>query len=89
MSKTEVDDNSSEKLNPQAIRGQLESIVQDPAFRSSKRSIQFLKYVVEKTLSGATDQIKERTIGIEVFGRPPSYDTNEDHVVRTAATLSN
>lgn len=73
-------------MNPEAIREQLESIMQDPAFRSSKRSIQFLKYVVEKTLSGAADQIKERTIGVEVFGRPPSYDTNEDHVVRTAAS---
>ncbi|MDW5267796.1 MULTISPECIES: hypothetical protein [Acidobacteriaceae] len=72
-------------MNPEAIREQLESIVQDPAFRSSKRSIQFLRYVVEKTLSGAADQIKERTIGVEVFGRPPSYDTNEDHIVRTAA----
>ncbi|GGG78081.1 hypothetical protein [Edaphobacter dinghuensis] len=73
-------------MNPEAIREQLESIVQDPAFRSSKRSIQFLRYVVEKTLSGDADQIKERTIGVEVFGRPPSYDTNEDHIVRTAAS---
>jgi hypothetical protein len=36
-------------------------------------------------LDGQADQIKERTIGVEVFGRKPSYDTNEDHVVRTAA----
>ena len=86
MSRTEVAESPGEKLNPEAIREQLESIVRDPVFRSSKRSIQFLKYVVEKTLSGATDQIKERTIGVEVFGRPPSYDTAEDHVVRTAAT---
>jgi hypothetical protein len=68
-----------------AIREQLELLVQDTAFRSSKRSVQFLKYVVEQTLHGAGDQIKERTIGVEVFGRDPSYDTNMDHVVRTAA----
>lgn len=86
MSRAEVAESPGEKLNPEAIREQLELIVRDPAFRSSKRSIQFLRYVVEKTLSGATDQIKERTIGVEVFGRSPSYDTNEDHVVRTAAT---
>src|SRR6516165_1902776 len=70
---------------PTAVRDQLNLIVQDPAFRSSKRSVQFLKYVVEKTLEGQADQIKERTIGVEVFGRKPSYDTNEDHIVRTAA----
>ncbi len=85
MPRSAVAESPGEKLNPEAIREQLESIVQDPAFRSSKRSIQFLRYVVEKTLSGAADQIKERTIGVEVFGRPPSYDTNEDHIVRTAA----
>lgn len=86
MPRSAVAESPGEKLNPEAIRDQLESIVQDPAFRSSKRSIQFLRYVVEKTLSGAADQIKERTIGVEVFGRPPSYDTNEDHIVRTAAS---
>ena len=68
-----------------AAREQLELILRDPGFRSSRRSVQFLKYVVEKTLDGEADQIKERTIGVDVFGRKPSYDTNEDHVVRTAA----
>ena len=68
-----------------AVREQLNLILKDPAFRSSKRSVQFLKYVVEKTLEGEAEQIKERTIGVEVFGRKPLYDTNEDHVVRTAA----
>jgi hypothetical protein len=68
-----------------AVRVQLNLILQDPSFRSSKRSVQFLKYVVEKTLNGQAEQIKERTIGVDVFGRSPSYDTNEDHVVRTAA----
>ena len=42
--------------------------------------------MVEQTLNGSADQIKERTIGVEVFGRDPSYDTNLDHIVRTAAT---
>jgi hypothetical protein len=61
-------------------------LVRDHAFRSSKRSVAFLRYVVEQTLNGSADRIKERTIGIEVFEREPSYDTNLDHVVRTAAT---
>ena len=58
----------------------------DEVFRSSKRSIAFLKYVVNEALNGSADQIKERTVGSEVFGRSSSYDTNLDHVVRTAAT---
>jgi len=68
------------------IRAQLDLLIRDEVFRSSKRSVAFLKYVVEMTLNGSADQIKERTIGVEVFGRHPSYDTNLDHIVRTAAT---
>jgi hypothetical protein len=85
MFKTEVAEDASTELSAEAIREQLELLVQDHAFRSSKRSVQFLTYVVEQTLRGSADQIKERTIGVEVFGREPSYDTNLDHVVRTAA----
>lgn len=74
------------ELSAEMIRAQLDLLVRDDVFRSSKRSVAFLKYVVEQTLSGAADQIKERTIGVEVFGRYPTYDTNLDHIVRTAAT---
>lgn len=74
------------ELTAEMIRAQLELLVRDEVFRSSKRSVAFLKYVVEMTLKGSADQIKERTIGVEVFSRDPSYDTNLDHIVRTAAT---
>src|SRR5580658_7080218 len=73
-------------LTAEMIRVQLDLLIRDEVFRSSKRSVAFLKYVVEMTLNGSADQIKERTIGVEVFGRHPSYDTNLDHIVRTAAT---
>ena len=85
MFSTELPNGVETELTPEAIRDQLELLVQDHVFRSSKRSVQFLRYVVEQTLNGSADQIKERTIGIEVFGRDPSYDTNVDHIVRTAA----
>ncbi len=85
MLTAEAPELSRSEISSAAVREQLELLVQDPVFRSSKRSVQFLRYVVGQTLEGAADQIKERTIGIEVFGRSPSYDTNLDHVVRTAA----
>jgi hypothetical protein len=73
-------------LTAEMILAQLELLTRDEIFRSSRRSIAFLKYVVGETLKGSGEQIKERTIGIEVFGRSSSYDTNLDHIVRTAAT---
>lgn len=85
MFSADVQEDARTELSPEAIREQLELLVSDQVFRSSKRSVQFLRFVVEETLRGAADGIKERTIGVEVFGREPTYDTNLDHVVRTAA----
>ena len=86
MIDTEIEFGTTPQITADMIRGQLDLLVRDEVFRSSKRSVAFLKYVVEQTLNGSADQIKERTIGVEVFGRDPSYDTNLDHIVRTAAT---
>ncbi len=73
-------------LSAEMVRAQLELLVRDASFRFSKRSVSFLRFIVEQTLNGSAEQIKERTIGVEVFGRDPAYDTNLDHIVRTAAT---
>ncbi len=81
-----VEYGTTPELSADRVRAQLDSLVRHEIFRSSKRSVAFLKFIVEQTLNGSADQIKERTIGVEVFGRDPSYDTNLDHIVRTAAT---
>jgi hypothetical protein len=86
MIDAEVEYGATPDLTASMIRVQLDLLVRDDGFRSSKRSVAFLKYVVEQTLNGSADQIKERTIGVEVFERDPNYDTNIDHIVRTAAT---
>jgi hypothetical protein len=54
-------------------------------FRLSKRSQDFVRYVVEHTLTGREDMLKERTIGIEVFGRSTSYEPSDDATVRVKA----
>jgi hypothetical protein len=63
----------------------IEDVFLSPAFRNSKRYSTLLRYVVERTLDGQADQLKERTIGVEAFGRPADYDTNADHSVRSTA----
>jgi len=64
---------------------ELEAILTSPHFRNSKRYPALLRYVVTETLAGNTGQLKERTLGVEVFHRPPDYDTNADPVVRLTA----
>ena len=68
-----------------AIREQLERLLANPLFKHSRRYPSMLRYVVEHALSGDSGQLKERTLGIEVFARDPHYDTNLDPVVRTTA----
>ena len=63
----------------------MERLLASSHFRTSRRCQSLLKYVVEAYLENHFDRVKERTIGIEVFGREPSYDTNQDSVVRTTA----
>lgn len=67
------------------VREQIGRIVSSPSFRSSRRYPDFLRYTVECTLNGETENIKERVLGIKVFGRDPDYDTSSDPVVRMTA----
>ncbi len=73
------------KAQRAAIVRELESILTSKVFRASKRSQQFLSYVVNQTLEGHADLLKERSLGVELFHRPPSYSTGEDGVVRVQA----
>ncbi|MDW8129031.1 MAG: hypothetical protein RMI94_00660 [Bryobacterales bacterium] len=63
----------------------LAAILQSNAFRSSARCQEFLSHVVELALAGKRDELKERLIGVQLFGRDASYDTGDDPIVRVKA----
>ncbi len=68
-----------------AVLAELEAILSSYHFRGSKRYPALLRYVVDAALENRTGDLKERTLGVEVFGRDPGYDTNSDPVVRVSA----
>jgi hypothetical protein len=68
------------------LQRSLDEITKGAAFKGSHRSAQFLEYVVHQSALGHLDALKERVIGVELFGRVPSYDTGEDAVVRVTAS---
>jgi hypothetical protein len=68
-----------------AVTQQLERILENRHFNHSRRFPAFLRFVVQKTLSGSTDLLKERTLGVEIFGRAADYDTSSDPIVRVTA----
>jgi hypothetical protein len=73
------------KFAPQ-LREHLEEIVRSSAFRGSHRSQLFLRHVVESSLRGESEVLRERSIGTELFSRPADYDTGEDAIVRVTAS---
>lgn len=68
-----------------AIQEQLERLLANPHFSNSRRFPSFMRYVVGLTLNGHEDALKERTLGVEVFGRKADYDTASDPIVRVTA----
>jgi TolB-like protein len=70
---------------PEDVRRQLKSVLSSPVFTSSGRLSRFLEFVVERTLAGDGERLKEYVIGIEVFDRDASYDPRLDSIVRVEA----
>jgi hypothetical protein len=73
------------KVEPAEVRRALDRVFESQGFRTSRRSQDFLRYVVERTLEGHADSLKERSIGIDVFGRSATYDPSDDATVRVKA----
>jgi hypothetical protein len=79
---------SSEMVPPPdavRVREVLSDVLRSPPFRNSRQCQSLLTYVVEHTLSGENNLLRERVIGAEVFGRGPGYEPGEDPVVRVRA----
>lgn len=67
------------------VQRSLLEIFHSAPFRASKQSRNLLQYIVDQSLACHTELLKERLIGVNVFGRRPDYDTNEDPIVRARA----
>jgi tetratricopeptide (TPR) repeat protein len=74
-----------EALDPGAIHAQLERILASKTFSRSPRISRFLTFVVEQTLAGQEDKLKEYLLGVEVFNRMDCFDPRIDSIVRVEA----
>jgi hypothetical protein len=61
---------------------ELQEILRSAPFSSSRQCQNLLRYLVEKSGQGGEESLKERVIGVEVFGRSPDYNTGDDPIVR-------
>ena len=77
-----ADDN---KPTPEAIKAQLEQILQCAEFRSSEKQRNFLRFIVDETLEGREAEIKGYAVAVSVYGRSESFDPQVDPIVRVEA----
>jgi TolB-like protein len=74
-----------DRLSPEEVRGQLQRILESPAFEASERRRRFLCYIVDEALAGRADRLKGYAIATAVFDRDDSFDPQTDPVVRLEA----
>ena len=72
-------------MPPAAVREQLARIVNSSGFLSSGRLSRFLTHIVNRTIEGDRDGLKEFSVAMEVFDRSSDYDPNIDAIVRVQA----
>jgi TolB-like protein len=72
-------------MSPEVVREQLQRVLASELFSSAGRHSRLLRHLVERTLAGGGDQLKEYALATEVFDRPDSYDPRLDSIVRVEA----
>ena len=63
-------------------RAAVDKILQSQVFRNTESLRRLLRFLAEKAITGEADQLKEYSVGIDAFGKPPSYDPRQDSAVR-------
>ena len=81
----ELQGNQGGELDKQAIQSQLERVTSSPEFDTSQRSLDFLRFIVTKSLEGRGQEISQHSIAGSVFGRGDNFDPTVDPIVRMQA----
>jgi hypothetical protein len=69
-------------VGQEEIHAQVDRLIQSKTFETSEVHRKLLQYLAEKSINGEADRLKEYTIGLEAFGKPPTYDPKHDSIVR-------
>jgi tetratricopeptide (TPR) repeat protein len=70
-------------LQQDQVHTHLEVVIGSPLFNTSARRGQLLRYLVERALAGEGSRISEYAIGVDVLGRPETFDPRIESIVRT------
>ena len=64
---------------------QMERMAESSMFKNAPRMRRFLEYTIRHAIAGNSGALKEYSIGVEVFGKPDTFDPRLDSIVRVEA----
>jgi TolB-like protein/Flp pilus assembly protein TadD len=73
------------KVSDKAVGLQLDRILASKTFSQVDRLKRFISFIVGETAAGRGGDLKEYVIGVQVFGKEPSFDPRTDPIVRVQA----
>lgn len=76
---------SAETISFEEERAELETVLRSPHFARAPKLAHLLTYLCERLFAGEANQVKEYSIGVEVFQRGASFDQDSDSIVRVEA----
>ena len=77
---------SATQVSIDSVHVSLQRVLACESFAKSPKHRNFLQFVVGEALAGRGHKLKEYTLGVEVFGRPESFDSSDDPIVRVTAS---
>lgn len=80
-----VESKTSGDASAEKVRQELNRILASKSFRQVDRLQRFLTFIVEETISGRGDRLKEYLVGVDVFGKDADFDPRMDPIVRVQA----
>src|SRR5438552_751804 len=72
-------------ISSKQVEEELSTVLGSEAFSRPHRLRRLLKYLVEQTLQGEQDGLKETLLGMNVFDRGADFDPRADPIVRIDA----
>jgi Malectin domain len=76
---------SAESIGLEAQRAELRTVLESKEFTRAPKLAHLLSYLCEKLFAGKANQVKEYSIGLEVFHRGDTFDQDSDSIVRVEA----
>ena len=74
-----------DEVSTYQVQAELQRVSQSAPFLKSAQLQRMLRFLVEETVAGRAERLKEYVVGVEVFGRPGSFDPRIDSIVRVEA----